>query len=96
MEQAAQHGHVLPYRTLVRVWLVLLLLTAILVIASTVYHEALSVWAMLTLTPLKAGLVFYYFMHLKYERPFLKSMALVTIATLIIFIGLTFLDILQR
>jgi cytochrome c oxidase subunit 4 len=96
MEQAAEHGHVLPYRTLVRVWLVLLFLTAILVIASTVYHEALSVWAMLTLTPLKAGLVFFYFMHLKYEKPFLKSMVLITIATLIIFIGLTFLDILQR
>jgi cytochrome c oxidase subunit 4 len=51
---------------------------------------------MLTLTPLKAGLVFYYFMHLKYEKPFLKTMVLITIAALLIFIGLTFLDILQR
>jgi cytochrome c oxidase subunit 4 len=96
MEQAAVHAHVSPYRTLVRVWLVLLVLTAILVFASRVYHEALSVWAMLTLTPLKAGLVFFYFMHLKYERPFLKAMVVVTLATLILFIGLLFLDISQR
>jgi len=96
MEQTAVHAHIVPYRTFVRVWVVLLALTAILVFTSRVYHEALSVWAMLTLTPLKAGLVFYYFMHLKYERPFLKAMVLVTLAALILFIGFIFLDISQR
>jgi cytochrome c oxidase subunit IV len=96
MEPAQEHSPIIPYQTLVQVWLVLLLLTAILVFVSTKYHEALSVWAMLTLTPLKAGLVFYYFMHLKYEKPFLKTMVLIAIAALLIFIGLTFLDILQR
>jgi len=96
MEPAQEHSPISPYQTLVQVWLVLLLLTAILVFVSTKYHEALSVWAMLTLTPLKAGLVFYYFMHLKYEKPFLKTMVPITIAALLIFISLTFLDILQR
>lgn len=96
MEQAEVHGHVVPYRTLVRVWLFLLLLTAVLVFVCTGYHEALAVWAMLTLTPLKAGLVFFYFMHLKYEKPFLKFMVLVTLAVLILFIGLTFLDVSLR
>jgi len=96
MEQAAGRGHAVPYGTLVRVWLLLLLLTAILVFASRVYHELLSVAAMLTLTPLKAGLVFFYFMHLKYEKPFLKVMVLVTLAVLILFIGLTFLDVSLR
>ena len=96
MEQVEEHGHVVPYRTLVRVWLLLLLLTAVLVFVCTAYHEALSVWAMLTLTPLKAGLVFFYFMHLKYEKPFLKAMVLLTLALLIVFIGLTFLDVSLR
>ena len=50
-------------------------------------------WTMLTLTPLKAGLVFYYFMHLKYEGLLLKAMVFVALATLIVFIGLLFLDI---
>ena len=96
MEQVEEHGHVVPYRTLVAVWLILLLLTAVLVLVCTSYHEALSVWAMLTLTPLKAGLVFFYFMHLKYEKPFLKALVLLVLALLIVFIGLTFADVSLR
>jgi cytochrome c oxidase subunit 4 len=91
MEQAG-HVHVVPYGTFVRVWLVLLLLTATLVFTSTIYHKALSVLAMLTLTPIKACLVFFYFMHLKYEKPILKGLVLLTLTLLIVFIGLTFLD----
>jgi cytochrome c oxidase subunit 4 len=93
MEHAEVHGHIVPYRTLVWVWLVLLFLTALLVFVSTVYHEALSVAALLTLTPLKAGLVFFYFMHLKYEKPFLKTMVFMTLGVLTLFIGLTFIDL---
>jgi len=93
MEKAVAHGHVIPYTTLVRVWLVLLFLTAVLVTTSKLYHEALSVWGMLTLTPLKAGLVFFYFMHLKYEKPFLKVLVFVTLCVLTLFIGLIFCDI---
>jgi cytochrome c oxidase subunit 4 len=96
MEHAEELAHVVPYRTFVRVWLLLLFLTALLVFTSTVYQETLSVWAMLTLTPLKAGLVFFYFMHLKYERPLLKALLLLTLALLILFIGLIFLDISLR
>ncbi|MEK7382861.1 MAG: cytochrome C oxidase subunit IV family protein, partial [Elusimicrobiota bacterium] len=52
--------------------------------------------AMLTLTPLKAGLVLYYFMHLKYEGPLIKGMVAVALATLVIFISMMFLDIAFR
>ncbi len=93
LESAQEHGHIVPYATFVRVWLVLLFLTGLLVVAGTKYHESLSVAALLTLTPLKAGLVFFYFMHLKYEKPFLKSIVLIVLALLTIFIGLTFLDL---
>ena len=96
MEQAEEHGHVIPYRTLVKVWVLLLFLTAVLVFVSTVFHEALSVPALLTLTPLKAGLVFFYFMHLKYEKPFLKTLVFMVLAILILFIGLTFVDLSYR
>ncbi len=96
MEPAEAHGHVLPYPTILCVWAFLIVLTAILVFVSKVYHDALSVAAMLTITPLKAGLVMYYFMHLKYEKPFLKSMVFVALATLTLFIGLIFLDISNR
>jgi cytochrome c oxidase subunit IV len=96
MEQAEAHGHIVPYGTFIRVWMLLLLLTAVLVYISKVYHAALSVAAMLTITPLKAGLVFYYFMHLKYEKPFLKAMVFITLALLTLFIALIFLDISYR
>ena len=47
---------------------------------------------MILLTPLKASLVFYYFMHLKYERAFLKAMVLAAIAFLVVSISMLFLD----
>jgi cytochrome c oxidase subunit 4 len=93
MEPAEAKGHIVPYRTLIGVWLILLLLTAVLVFVSKKYHEALSVAAMLTITPFKAGLVFYYFMHLKYEKPYLKGLVFITLALLTIFIAMIFLDI---
>jgi cytochrome c oxidase subunit 4 len=93
VESAEEHGHIVPYATFVRVWLVLLFLTGLLVVAGTLFHESLSVAALLTLTPLKAGLVFFYFMHLKYEKPYLKSIVLIVLALLTLFIGLTFLDL---
>ncbi len=96
MEHAEARSHIIPYQTFIRVWLVLLVLTAILVFTAKVYHESMSVYAMLAITPLKAGLVFYYFMHLKYERPFLKFLVLMTLASLVLFIGLIFLDLSYR
>jgi cytochrome c oxidase subunit 4 len=94
MEHAESHAHPLvPYGTYVKVWAVLLLLTGLLVWVSTRFHESLSVAAMLTVTPLKAGLVLYYFMHLKYERPLFKGMLFIALAAMALFIGLIFLDV---
>ena len=80
------------YGTFIGVWVVLLLLTAALVGVSHLGQTA-AVWGLLTLTPLKAGLVFYYFMHLKYEGPLFKIIILVTLGTLLIFFALLFSDI---
>jgi cytochrome c oxidase subunit IV len=96
MENSETHGHVIPYKTLIGIWLLLILLTAILVTVSRFYHEALSVVAMLVLTPIKAGLVFFFFMHLKYERTFLKSLVFMTLGLLTLVIGLLFFDVLNR
>jgi cytochrome c oxidase subunit 4 len=96
MEETEVHGHIVPYRTLVRVWILLVLLTAALVLICEFFHEALSVWAMLILTPTKAGLVFFYFMHLKYEKPSLRALVFMTLGLLTMVIGLLFFDILNR
>jgi len=93
MEPTGTHGHIVSYRTYIQVWLLLLFLTAVLVLTSRIYHEALSVWAMLILTPIKAGLVLFYFMHLKYEKTSLKALVFMTLGLLIMIIGLLFFDL---
>lgn len=80
------------YGTFIKVWVALLLLTGALVGVSHL-GQTYAVWGLLTLTPLKAGLVFYYFMHLKYEGPLFKIVILVTLGTLLIFFALLFSDV---
>jgi cytochrome c oxidase subunit 4 len=95
MEATKRHMHVIPYRTYLFVWLALLALTAALVLVSELF-EALAVWAMLVLTPVKAGLVFFFFMHLKYEKTALKALVFMTLGLLVMVIALFFLDISYR
>jgi cytochrome c oxidase subunit 4 len=90
-EQPAEH--VVSYGTYLRVWIALLFLTGLLVVAGRLFHDTLSVPALLTITPLKAGLVFYFLMHLKYERPYIRGMVFVALATLTVFLGVLFLDL---
>jgi len=88
-----EHGHIVPYSTLIKVWAALAVLTFVLTFISKVFPELLAVWAMLFITPLKACLVFYFFMHLKFEGPLLKTMVFVALSTLVIFIGMLFFDV---
>lgn len=96
MAEAALHGRIIPYRTFVKVWLLLLALTAILVASSMLFHQLVSVWAMLILTPIKAGLIFFYFMHLKYEKPYLRALVFLTLGLLTMVIGILYFDISYR
>jgi len=57
------------------------------------FGQTYAVWGLLTITPVKAGLVFYFFMHLRYEGALLKGVLLVTLATLLIFFVLLFADV---
>jgi cytochrome c oxidase subunit 4 len=94
MEQ--ENVHVVPYRTYVTVWAALVVLTGLLVVAGRGFHSTLAVPGLLTLTPLKASLVFYFFMHLRHERPYLKGMVFVALGTLMVFLGLLFVDVSYR
>ena len=83
------------YGTFIWVWAALVALTGCLVALSRVGHREALI-GLLTITPLKAGLVFYYFMHLKYEGILLRVVLLVTLATLLIFFALLFADVAFR
>jgi cytochrome c oxidase subunit IV len=96
MAETEVDRHIVPYRIYIKVWLLLLALTAVLVLTCKLFHEVLSVWAMLVLTPVKAGLVFFFFMHLKYEKPFLRALVFLTLGLLTMVIGLLFFDIFYR
>jgi cytochrome c oxidase subunit IV len=80
------------YRTFITVWAALVVLTGLLVLMSRV-GQTYAVWGLLTVTPLKAGLVFYFFMHLRYEGALLKGVLLITLGTLLIFFVLMFADV---
>ena len=94
MEQEAPHA--VPFRTYIKVWVALVVLTGLLVVAGRGFHGVLAVPALLTITPLKASLVLYYFMHLREERPYIKGMVFVALITLMVFLALMFSDISLR
>jgi cytochrome c oxidase subunit 4 len=77
-------------------WLALLVLTAITVSVAGMSFGAFSVFVALLIAAIKASVVLYFFMHLKYESRLFHVMLFVVLATLAIFIALTFTDILFR
>jgi cytochrome c oxidase subunit IV len=81
------------YGTYIYVWLILLVFTALTITSAGVKVGRLNVFTVLLIASLKSSLVLGYFMHLLYEKRIFKIMFFVTIATLTIFIALTFVDI---
>lgn len=90
------HAHIVPYRTFILVWIVLLVLTGVTVAVAQFNLGALNVWVALAIATFKSGLVVAVFMHMKYETPLFKLALLSALAILAIFIGMTFLDVLYR
>lgn len=95
MQHEAEPMHIAGYGTFIKVWIALVLLTGALV-GLSVARPNLALVGLLVITPTKASLVFFYFMHLKYESTALKYMVATAIAVLIIFVLLTFSDYLYR
>jgi cytochrome c oxidase subunit IV len=77
-------------------WVALLVLTAITVTVAGMHLGKLSVFTAVIIAAVKAAVVLFFFMHLKYEKPLFRTMACVALGALVVFIGLTFTDILYR
>ena len=88
--------HIVAPRTFLSVWLALLALTAVTITVARMDLGALGILTAVAIASIKAGLVLWFFMHLKYEKPLLKLLLLVPIVTLAVIIGLTFVDVLYR
>ncbi|MDD2898436.1 MAG: cytochrome C oxidase subunit IV family protein [Desulfuromonadaceae bacterium] len=89
-------NHIVSYKKLTVVWLVLLSLTVLTVAITRVELGGYKVAGALAIACIKAGLVIAVFMHMKYEGALLRWLLFLALATLAIFIGFTFFDVLYR
>ena len=89
-------SHIISYGKLTAVWLVLLTLTGLTVLITRVELGGYKVLGALAIACLKSGLVIAFFMHMKYEGRLLRWFLFLALASLAIFIGFTFFDVLYR
>jgi cytochrome c oxidase subunit 4 len=92
MEQK-QASHIVGTRTFMLVWITLLILTGLTIKAAQLRMGEWSMVANIAIASTKAGLVLWFFMHLKYEKRIFKLLLFVPIITISIIIGMTFFDI---
>lgn len=93
-EHTEHHGP--GYGVFVGIWCALMALTAVTVWVAGVNLGFLNVVAAMSVATVKASLVVFVFMHLKYENLTLKLMVLTAFFILAIFIGFTFFDTAYR
>jgi cytochrome c oxidase subunit IV len=102
MSQDAHHGHdeqahePVGYGTYFLTWFSLVVLTAITVTAAGMHFGKASVLVALIIAMIKASVVLFVFMHLKYESKTFQRLLLIVILIMTINIGLTFTDTLFR
>jgi len=78
--------------TLVAVWATLVALTGVLVAANRWAPGNPGIVAVIVITPTKAALVGWYFMHLREEGRAVRAMILAAMAVVVVFIGLMMID----
>jgi len=90
----ADHEHApLSYRFLLLVWIGLMCLTVVTVGVAQIDLGFMNIIVAMGVASLKAALVIFFFMHLKYENWIIKGMVLTAFIILAIAIGLTFVDV---
>src|ERR1035441_9647534 len=87
---------IVGYGLIASVWLALIDLTALTVLITRVDPGRYKVAGALVIACTKVGLVMLLFMHMKYEGRLLRWLLFIPLATLALFIGLTFFDVLFR
>jgi cytochrome c oxidase subunit IV len=93
--EEAHHGPT-GYGMYFMTWFALVFLTGITVTAAGIHIGKMGVLVAMLIATLKASIVLWLFMHLKYEDATFHRLLLVVIAAMAIFIGMTFTDTLFR
>ena len=94
-ESHSQVGHVVPLHTLFSVLGTLLVLTFVTVAVSWFDFGRFNLWIAMSIAVFKASLVLLFFMHLKYDKPFNAIVIIISIAVVVLFIGITLTDTAQ-
>lgn len=84
--------HIVPYRTYALILLLLLVFTATSVAVTQIELTRWSTMVALLLAGIKTSLVLAVFMHLKFDKPIFRIMAILIILLLIVVMVVTFLD----
>ena len=88
--------HVVPYKVYFLVLIALLVLTFASIGIVSIELGKYTVAAALIFATIKSFLVLTYFMHLKYDKPYIKAMVGFVFAIFFVVIIITFLDYLYR
>ncbi len=89
-------SHLVGTKTFIFVWIALLCLTGLTIKAAQMQMGEWSMVANIAIASVKASLVLWFFMHLKYEKRLFKLMFFIPLMTISIIITLTFVDIWYR
>lgn len=85
-----------PYGTYVMIWFGLITLTGVTITVAGLHLGAFSVMTAILIASIKATLVLFYFMHLKYEDKVFRIMLMLAVATMAVIMALTFADVSLR
>ena len=86
----------IPIGHFLTVWAALLVLTAVTVTVAGLHLGAFSVFSSIAIAAVKASLVLFFFMRLKYEPLIFRVMLLAAVATITVIMALTFADVAFR
>lgn len=91
------HGlaHVMPMSTLIGTFVALLALTGVTVGIYEIDFGDIDIWVAMGIATLKATLVGVYFMHLRYEKPFITLSFVFSLAFVALFLAITLQDTYQ-
>lgn len=87
-----KHEHITSYTQLGTVLVALLFLTFLSVFVATLHFGALSIAVALLVASIKGSTVVTYFMHLKFEKPFMRIMVIGVFFLFALVIIITFID----
>ncbi|HEY3370695.1 MAG TPA: cytochrome C oxidase subunit IV family protein [Prolixibacteraceae bacterium] len=91
-----EKNHIVPYRIYVYILLALITFTFMSIGISHLNLGAYSVLGALVFAVLKSFLVLTFFMHLKFDQPFLRVMVLGVFLVFVAVVSITFLDYFYR